>query len=79
VRPANSHWRQGTRSQPELISAAGIRPRLEDYRRSVRAPQVLVTSDSRGRFGAAVTVLDEVRRAGIKQVSVETRSNATAR
>jgi biopolymer transport protein ExbD len=40
---------------------------------------VLVRGDSKAKFGPAVLVLDEVRKAGIKQVSVETIVSSTGK
>jgi biopolymer transport protein ExbD len=65
-------WKQGAEASPELISAAELRPRLENYVHNERVPRVFVRSDAKARVRNAVLVLDEVRRAGIKQVSVET-------
>ena len=63
----------------ELISPAEIAPRLADYRRSESSPRVLIRGDTKARFGAAVLALDEVRKSGIEQVSVETVSSPTGR
>lgn len=49
-----------------------IRPKLENYKRTVPVPRVLIRSDRGATFGAGVLALDQVRLAGIKQVSVET-------
>lgn len=75
------YWKVGQSGQVELISAAEIPPRLEDYRNRFASapPRVLVRGDNRARFGAAVMVLDEVRRAGIDQVSVETVTSPTGK
>jgi biopolymer transport protein ExbD len=66
------YWKQGRHSATELITAAEISPRLADYRRRVPGGRVLIRGDERARFGAAVSALDEVRKSGIKQVSMET-------
>jgi biopolymer transport protein ExbD len=66
------YWKLGAKSSAEPITAAEIRPRLESYRQSVATPRVMVRSDGKAKLGAAVFLLDEVRRAGIKQVSIET-------
>ena len=70
------YWKEGRGNSAELISAAEIRPRLLDYKRREPAPRVLVRGDGRATFGPAVMLLDEVRRAGIDQVSVETLVSA---
>ena len=54
-----------------------VRPRLEAYKKSVPVPRVLVRGDGKARFGPAVMVLDEARKVGITQVSVETLVSAT--
>ena len=71
------YWKAGSATAAELISTAELRPRLEALARSGAAPRVFVRSDRRAKLGAAVLVLDEVRRAGIKQVSVETFATAS--
>jgi biopolymer transport protein ExbD len=40
---------------------------------------VLIASDDRAKYGVTIQVLDEVRKAGIKQVSVETVWRATGK
>ena len=57
----------------EPITVAEIRPRLESYKKAVQNPRVLISGDSKAKFGVAVLALDEVRKAGIQQVSVDTR------
>ena len=65
-------WKRGSDGAAEAITAPELGPRLEDYRRSVAVPRVLVRSDGKAKLGDAVRALDEVRRAGIRQVAVET-------
>ncbi|MBL9202673.1 MAG: biopolymer transporter ExbD [Opitutaceae bacterium] len=64
-------WKRGE-SPTETITAGELRLRLEDFARSTAQPRVMIRSDRTATLGAAVLVLDEVRRAGIKQVAVET-------
>jgi biopolymer transport protein ExbD len=74
------YWKVGMATAPELISPGEIAPRLSDYRNSFGTnARVLVRGDNRARFGAAVFALDEVRKANIEQVSVETISSQTGR
>ena len=74
------YWKIGTFGAPELISAGEIAPRLEDYRNRFEGKaKVLVRGDNKAKFGAAVMVLDEVRRVGIPQVSVETNTSPTGK
>jgi biopolymer transport protein ExbD len=72
------YWKMG-QNPAELINAEEIAPRLSDYRRSESNPRVLIRGDNKARFGAAVYALDEVRKAGIQQVSVETVQSTTGR
>lgn len=74
------YWKVGNNPSPELIYASEIAPRLQDYRNRLgNQARVLVRGDTRARFGAAIMVLDEVRKAGIEQVSIETVSSTTGR
>lgn len=73
------YWKVGN-NPPELISTSEIAPRLADYRNSQGdQARVLVRGDNRARFGPAVLALDEVRKSGIQQVSVETVQSQTGR
>ena len=56
----------------EPIQVSEIAPRLENLKSRVAQPRILITGDDRARFGVTVLALDEIRKAGIKQVSVET-------
>ncbi len=56
----------------EPIVVDDIRGRLEEYKQRVSDPRVLITGDTKAKFGAVVLALDEVRKAGITEVSVET-------
>ena len=59
----------------EPITTAEIPRRLLDY----KAPRVLVSGDDKASYGDTVHALDEVRKAGIAQVSIETAPRATGR
>ena len=74
------YWKFGTNPNAELISPSEIAPRLAEYRNAFSGQaRVLIRSDTKARFGAAVLALDEVRKAGIEQVSVETVTSQTGR
>ncbi len=76
----NVYWKQGAQSTPELITLSEIRPRLTDYKQNQGSnARVLVQGDNAAKFGAAVLALDEVRRAHIDQVSVQTTVQPTGR
>lgn len=73
------YWKVGARGVVEQVSPAEIGPRLTNLKNSEASPRVLIRGDNRAKFGAAVTVLDEVRKAEIQQVSVETVTSTTGR
>ncbi len=66
------HWKVGTAGFSETITAAELGPRLQNYKRSVNVPRVMVRSDGAAKLRATVLVLDEVRLAGITDVAIET-------
>jgi biopolymer transport protein ExbD len=63
----------------ELINLSEIRARLQHYKTQVATPRVLISGDDKAKFGVTITALDEVRKAEIEQVSVETRVRATGK
>jgi len=63
----------------ELINLNEIGPRIEQYKTQVPNPRILIAGDDKAKFGVTIQVLDEVRKAKIEQVSVETRVRATGR
>lgn len=63
----------------ELIDVSEVAPRLAHYRDNVPVPRVLIATDDRAKYGETINILDEVRRAGIQQVSVETVYRPTGR
>jgi biopolymer transport protein ExbD len=63
----------------ELISMSEVAPRLSHYKESTPDPRVLIATDDRAKYGDTINVLDEVRKAGIEQVSVETVYRPTGR
>ena len=67
------------RKNTELIDVSEVKPRLDNYTSRVAEPRVLLTTDDKSRFGVAVRVLDEVRKANITKVSIETRVRPTGR
>ena len=72
------YWKQGS-SPSELITVGEIQGRLANYKSSTPNPRVLIAGDDKAKFGVTVLALDEVRKAGITQVSVETRVRPTGR
>ncbi len=63
----------------ELITLSEIAPRLRELRAGSPLARVLVTGDDQARYGDTVRALDEVRKAGITQVSIETAQRPRAR
>ncbi len=63
----------------ELINVSEIGPRLQNLKTQIAKPRVLIAGDDKARFGVTILALDEVRKAGIEQVSVETRVRGTGR
>jgi biopolymer transport protein ExbD len=63
----------------ELINLDEIAPRLANYKSTTVTPRVLITGDDKARYGATVRALDEVRKAGITQVSIETTYRPSGR
>jgi biopolymer transport protein ExbD len=63
----------------EPITLAEITPRLLHLRATSPNARVLISGDDRALFGDTVRALDEVRKAGITQVSIETLYRAGGR
>lgn len=72
------YLKRGTTGSSEMIVTAQLRDKIIAYRNEGGEPRVFIRSDNKAKFGDAVLVLDEVRRAGIKQVSVETLPSKTS-
>jgi biopolymer transport protein ExbD len=77
--PGTYYLREGRDAPPELVPAAELPGRLAAFKRTTHVPRVMVQGDNRATFGPAVFALDEVRKAEIKQVSIETRVSPTGR
>jgi biopolymer transport protein ExbD len=63
----------------EPIASSDIPRRLADYKTTSSAPRVLVSGDDKASYGDTVRALDEVRKAGITQVSIETAFRSAGR
>lgn len=63
----------------ELITERELPPRLNQYKASTQNPRILLAGDERAKFGPTVAALDEVRKAGINQVSIETVYRGTGK
>ena len=56
----------------EPLEFSELPARLAYYRSQTESPKIMVSNDEKARFGAAVKVLDEIRKAGIDRFSIET-------
>jgi len=67
----------------DLITERELPPRLTTYvqqtRLKAKEPRILLAGDDRAKFGPTVSVLDEVRKVGITQVSIETVERGTGK
>ena len=63
----------------ELIDMSELPSRIAYYKTQTQDPRIMVAGDERARFGATVTVLDEIRKAGIEKFSIETRTRPTGK
>jgi biopolymer transport protein ExbD len=63
----------------EPIGQNELEPRLHSYRSQVQLPRILIAGDNKARFGATAYALDQVRKAGIEQVSIETQVRPTGK
>jgi biopolymer transport protein ExbD len=63
----------------ELIDFGEVPARIAHYKTQTDDPRILIAGDEKARFGLTVSVLDEVRKAGIAKVSVETRTRPTGK
>ena len=63
----------------ELIDMGEVPSRIAYYKTQTEDPRILIAGDEKARFGATVSVLDEVRKAGIEKFSVETRTRPTGK
>jgi len=63
----------------EPIAANDIGPQLTSLKSRVQTPRVLVTGDNRAKFGPTVFALDQIRKAGIEQVSIQTTVSTTGK
>jgi biopolymer transport protein ExbD len=63
----------------EPIGSNELEPRLHSYRTQVQVPRILIAGDNKAHFGATCYALDQIRKAGIEQVSIETRVRDTGK
>jgi len=63
----------------ELIDMNEVASRIAYYKTQTEDPRILIAGDEKARFGVTVSILDEVRKAGINKFSVETRTRQTGK
>jgi len=69
----NCYWNK------ELIGITEVPARLQNYKANTANPRVMIAGDINARYGSTIHVLDEVKRVGITQVSIETRIRPTGK
>ena len=57
----------------EAIAVGQLPARLSALKASSLDPKIVLNGDAKAEFGGAVSVLDEVRKAGIAKVAIETK------
>ena len=60
----------------EPIARADLGTRLQALKNSQADPKIFINGDGKTQFENVVTILDEVRKAGISKVAIETRKPA---
>jgi biopolymer transport protein ExbD len=63
----------------EPISASDLPSQLETYKSQTKTPRILISGDNRAKFGATCYALDQVRKVGIDQVSIQTTTTTTGK
>ena len=73
VGPGLFSWHEGRYGAPEQIDLKNLGPRLNEFRHRTKSPRVAISGDNTVKLGETIRLLDEVRKAGMKEVSIETR------
>jgi len=63
----------------ELFDLDELVGRLEQFKKNSGAPRILVAGDNQAKWNTTVRVLDQIRKVGIENVSMETRTRPTGR
>lgn len=63
----------------EPIEIGELASYIANYKTTTDDWKIMVSGDEKARFGALITVLDEIKRAGIEKFSVETRTRPTGK
>jgi len=70
--PDSLLWREGRFGSSEQLGFKELNPRLKEFAARVKEPRVALNAGDGAKFGAVAQLLDEVRKAEIKQVCIET-------
>jgi biopolymer transport protein ExbD len=65
-------FRIGPSATPEVVNRALLGVRLREYRAAQPGARIMIGGVGAARFGAAVSILEEGRKAGIYEASFET-------
>ena len=65
-------WREGRYGSSERLGLKELNPRLIDFKARMKVPRVALNASDGANFGAVTHLLDEVRKAHIEQVCIET-------
>lgn len=57
----------------DRITLDQLRQKLDSLRKDSGDPKILIQGDDHAQFREAISILDEVRKAGINRVAIETR------
>jgi biopolymer transport protein ExbD len=63
----------------ELIDLAELPSRIAYLKTQTDDPKIMLSGDDKAKFGVTVTVLDEIRKAGIEKFSIETVTRPTGK
>jgi biopolymer transport protein ExbD len=69
----NLYWNK------EMLDIDELTARLEQFKKQVESPRILVAGDERAKWGVVVRVLDEIRKQKIEKLSMETRTRPTGK
>jgi biopolymer transport protein ExbD len=71
VTDAGLYWNKTLITERELPDV------LAKYKAKCQNPRIVLSSDDRAKYGQTIVTLDEIRKAGISQVTIETTHRAT--
>jgi len=72
IGPDTVMWREGRYGASERLGFKELNPRLVEFAAKTKVPRVALNAGDGAKFGAVTVLLDEVRKAQIQQVCIET-------